>query len=348
LTIAGDVRILLDPGATSADFYGDIKVLKDKVLRVGDPYAKNRDNTFLRPYKFYGDIYSPEGEVQWSAWNHSVIDIYGTVDVKKCTFNYQGSYINFYCKDGYFRVREGKIDLWYAAFAFKKENIFGDYLPVLNWNGYYGGGSKSFYDLSGINQTIDRLGEGLDVTDNNGNAVISSTPATLTMRASASSSTLGIIKDKVSIVWDPVSPEYSLIFKKRLSSTEGDIIVNSGSVGVAEGASFSKAKKVCVKSGAAFEVKDVSTIGKALDGLEEFRLEDGATLTVSAQECDMINSSGNFILRITSSSILNLPEGFSQKVKRIFVDGVPLPIGVYCGEALQRERFFLRLKAAAA
>jgi hypothetical protein len=183
LTIAGDVRILLDPGATSADFYGDIKVLKDKVLRVGDPYAKNRDNTFLRPYKFYGDIYSPEGEVQWSAWNHSVIDIYGTVDVKKCTFNYQGSYINFYCKDGYFRVREGKIDLWYAAFAFKKENIFGDYLPVLNWNGYYGGGSKSFYDLSGINQTIDRLGEGLDVTDNNGNAVISSTPATLTMRA---------------------------------------------------------------------------------------------------------------------------------------------------------------------
>ncbi len=334
LTINGDARILLDPGATSADFYGDINILKGKVLMVGHSFAMNRDKKFTRTFNFYGDIIAIEGTVQWCAWNQSPINIYGTVDIKSCVFDYQGSYMYFYCNDGYFRVRDGYIDLWYAIFSFRKENVFGGYLPVLNWRttgGYYES-IKSYYNLDGVNQTIDRLGIGRDVSDNIGNAVISSMPATLTMKATASSSTLGIINEKVSIVWDPVSPEYSLFFRKRVSSTEGDIIVNSGSVGVCEGASFSKAKKVHVKSGAAFEVKDVSTVGKALDGLSELCLDNGASLTVSAQGCDMINSSGNFDIHMTSSSILNLPEGFSQKVKQIFVDGVPLSPGVYCGE----------------
>jgi hypothetical protein len=133
LTINGDARILLDPGATSADFYGDINILKGKVLRVGHSFAMNRDKKFTRTFNFYGDIIAIEGTVQWCAWNQSPINIYGTVDIKSCVFDYQGSYMYFYCNDGYFRVRDGYIDLWYAMFAFRKENVFGGYLPVLNW-----------------------------------------------------------------------------------------------------------------------------------------------------------------------------------------------------------------------
>jgi hypothetical protein len=254
----------------------------------------------------------------------------GSVDIGVFDFDYPSSRIILPSKEGSVRIRNGLINLWYGFVKFIGPNTFcSDSLPVLSWRttgGYYED-KKGHYELN-VSQTIDRLGAGRDVSDNKGNSITSSTGASLTMKATANSSTWGIVCGSASIVWDPVS-DYSLTFKKRESNTTGSITVKGGEVALAEGAKFSQLSKIEISSGASFFVNTESA--NPLEALSELAMAGDSRFTVAEGLTGAFSLNQRLALRLSSGARLSLPAGFSQNVFDFTVNGVPMAPGVYTG-----------------
>lgn len=334
LDFSQNARILADPGAVSTTFNGNIFVRAGKTLYIGDAFAKNRDVNTSRTFYFNGRIDAPEGTVVWSLWT-STGYINGAVDVLNYNFDYSRSDMHLPVFSGGLRIRSGLFQIWYVKPRIRCDNLFGEYLPVVDWsNAYYDNrGSMSSIYLDGHTLTIDRFGStAIYRSDSIGNAIHSDDPATLIVKSTADSSTYGIISGDVSLVFDPNDSSRVLEFKSRTSSTTGSLLVKSGTFRIIDAAAFPNLSSIKLENNAVFEMSSTNTVVRPLNSLKVLKLEESARFTVAPGTESPCFADNSIILKLKSSSRLILPEGFSQTAIACYIDGNPLFPGTYTGQ----------------
>lgn len=169
---------------------------------------------------------------------------------------------------------------------------------VIWWNGSTTSG-KSFVDLGGWDQTLSRTYR----EQAKGNREFkSSSPARLTLNATASGTVDCMFNGKMSLCFNPVGATTSLKVLDSVSTMSGDLIVSNGTFEVAGTASF----------------KNVGTIEVA-DGAS-FVLSSSASLPLGEEK---------IVLRLAPTAHVTLPAGGSLRVAALYVDGVRQDGGNY-------------------
>lgn len=171
------------------------------------------------------------------------------------------------------------------------------------WWYKYGQSSYTYVDLGGCDQTIDRTYAG-DFSAKSAayRQFKSSSPARLTMNATASGTTENMFNGKVSICFNPFESTTWFKVTNAVSTTTGDIIVSNGTFEVAGTASF----------------KNVGTIEVA-DGAS-FVLSSTASLPLGEEK---------IVLRLAPTAHVTLPTEGSLRVAALYVDGVRQDGGNY-------------------
>ena len=298
----GDVAVLGDqhPSRQKYDvrFVGAVTMASGKTFRIGDAYAYNRDRSGDCSYVIDGKVGDGVGTLEVSGWN-STITFNGDIDVQIFKTDYANT---FYLpnRSRSVRVRSGTFTMFYAKPYFRAKDTFVDDGMILNWSNSYYEQSNCTWFLAGNSQTIDRLGAGFDKDDDVGNGIASSSLATLTMKATAGCSTYGILKEKLSVVWDP-QDNFTLEFKKRASSTSGSLDIRRGEFKLSDGATMLNVPSLKLGSGASLTI--VNPTGPCFKAGVEFDIAADATL--------------------------NLPDGYEQTVAELLVGGNPVLAGTY-------------------
>lgn len=163
---------------------------------------------------------------------------------------------------------------------------------VIRWY-KYALNNKTYVDLGGYDQTIDRTFSG-DWSYSTIRQFKSSSPARLTMNASASGTANCMFNGKVSICFNPAESMTWFKVTNTVSTTTGDIIVSNGTFEVAGTASF----------------KNVGTIEVA-DGAS-FVLSSTASLPLGEEK---------IVLRLAPTAHVTLPAEGSLRVAALYVDG---------------------------
>lgn len=161
---------------------------------------------------------------------------------------------------------------------------------VIWWNGSTTSG-KSFVDLGGWDQTLNRTYR----EQAKGNREFkSSSPARLTLNATASGTVDCMFNGKMSLCFNPVGATTSLKVLDSVSTMSGDLIVSNGTFEVAGTASF----------------KNVGTIEVA-DGAS-FVLSSTASLPLGEEK---------IVLRLAPTAHVTLPAEGSLRVAALYVNG---------------------------
>ena len=169
------------------------------------------------------------------------------------------------------------------------------------WWYKYGQSGYTYVDLGGFDQTIDRTYSG-DWDRASYRQFKSSSPARLTMNATASGTTESMFNDKVSVCFNPVESTTWFKVTNAVSTTTGDIVVSNGTFEVAGTASF----------------KNVGTIEVA-DGAS-FVLSSTASLPLGEEKV---------VLRLAPTASVTLPASGSLRVASLYVGGVRQDGGSY-------------------
>lgn len=299
---AGNVAVLGDVHPSrqkySVRFVGTVTMASGKTFRIGDAFAYNRDRTGDCSYVIDGKVGDGVGTLQISGWS-STITFNGDIDVLNFTTDYTKT---FYLpnRSRSVRVQNGTFAMFYALPYFRATDTFVDESMVLDWSSSYYEQGVSSWLLNGYSQTIDHLGPGFDKDDAVGVGIASSSPATLTMKATADCSTYGILKEKLSVVWDPLDAS-TLEFKNRASSTTGTIDIRKGTLKLSDGATMLN--------------------------VPSLKLGAGTSLTVSNPTGPCFKAGVEF--DIAADATLNLPDGYEQTVAELLVGGNPVLAGTY-------------------
>jgi len=334
LACVGDAGVVnCKSGATSFESKGTISIAAGKTFRVGDAYAWDRDAGAARHYTFSGPIDGPEGTIQFSSWSRAYVYLDAPVDVKDMSYDYPANPIYLPTQSRSVRIRSGTTAIWYGYLHFRAADTFAEDGMVLNWSPTYYQADRSSYQLNGHSQTIDRLGTSFinKVNDAEGNAISSASAATLTCRASANCTTFGIVRGALSFVWDPQG-DYTCTFTNRVSDTTGSITVKRGTFRMTGACTFANATAIAVADDADFELKSTSATA-ALKGLTDLRLGARARFVVGTETVQTPFSAGTVVLRMKTSSRVEIPSGKMLNVMSALVDGIPLAAGTYTGAA---------------
>lgn len=167
-------------------------------------------------------------------------------------------------------------------------------------------------DLNGNDQVINRpvldTLSSLDISS----YVFTSTakPATLTCRATASTTFHGSLDGALSLAWEPLSSAYTLTVTGKVSQTSGRLLVNAGTLRLAAEASFPNLSGLVATNTGVLRVESPS-------------VNAGATLTLA------------------DSATLSMPAGVGLSCLTASVDGNTLTAGVYSASSLVNGRAFI-------
>ena len=208
---------------------------------------------------------------------------------------------------------------------------------IWSWGTYYTENSygRSFFQLNGYDQTIDRFGGSVRRTLNDGSlnpgcyCVRSTTMATLTLRATADCTTYANLYQNISLVWDPVG-DYTLHMPERAHATAGTLTVKRGTMRISDVGRFANATAVTVGAGAVFDMASTNVAVRSLNAVKTITLHENARFF--ATNCTAAFIADNVaVVKLSSSARFVLKDGLSQNVKRLSVDGVPVAPGTYTG-----------------
>ena len=217
------------------------------------------------------------------------------------------------------------------------ENVFAP-STIWSWGTYYTENStgRSYYQLNGHDQTIDRFGGSVRRAMSDGSlnpgcyCVKSTSMATITLRATADCTTYANLYALVSLVWDPVA-DYTLNMPERAHATSGTLTVKRGTMRISLCGRFASATAVTVHDGAAFDMASTNTTVRSLNAVKAITLHDNARFY--ATNCTAAFIADNAaVVKISSSSKFVLKDGLSQSVKKLSVDGVQVAPGTYTGQ----------------
>ncbi len=205
----------------------------------------------------------------------------------------------------------------YAYLKCYTHTVFTDVPYALDPNRIVGFGTSykkyGTLDINGNNQIIDR--PNLDTTalieTSDYNLTSSSGPATLTCRATASSSFFGSLNGALSLSWEPVSSAHIFTLTGRTSQTTGTLQVKAGTLLLAAGTNaFPNISGLVASSNGTLRVENAA-------------LSAAMTLTVA------------------DTALLALPNGIGLTCRSAQVDGTALPVGVYSSASTVNGRAFI-------
>ena len=207
---------------------------------------------------------------------------------------------------------------------------------IWSWGTYYveNNVGRSFYQLHGYDQTIDRFG-GSTRPHNAGvlkagcYAVRSTSPATLTLKATADCTTYANLHENISLVWDPQG-NYTLHMPERAHNTAGTLTVKGGTMRLSESGCFPNVTAITVGADAEFDLASTNDAVRSLASLKTVTLADNARFSVTNRTVPVI-ADGTATFHLSSSARIALRDGFLQKVGRVMVDGVSVAAGTYTG-----------------
>lgn len=181
----------------------------------------------------------------------------------------------------------------------------------------------STVDFGGLSMTVGSL-EALDIagyevgSNDNCGALTSSSAATLTVVGEGTYVSDAILKDKLSLDYNPPETTDTIILTNRAHSTTGKLTVSKGTVHAAgELVSFKSLTAIEVKAGATF-ILDTS-VAQALKAVRSIILEAGATLKVVKGENPFAD--GQAVVEIISGGKIDLGEGIVAKFGAVRLDG---------------------------
>lgn len=158
-----------------------------------------------------------------------------------------------------------------------------------------------------------------------GNAAYDST---ITMKATEDAFAMVAFQGKLSLVWDPVA-NGTLTVTNQTSNMDGSLNVLGGTVEIVGDANFSQAKALLVGDGATLRI-DSTFGGTVFPKAKKVRLENGATLVVSANTPSAFGNDVRLVTTNTANVVLNA----DVTVQTCHVDGVPLAVGTYAAAQL--------------
>jgi hypothetical protein len=192
--------------------------------------------------------------------------------------------------------------------------------------------------LNGARQVANRLGDGVDCSTSNPNAIricarttlnsMSSTSAaaTLTLKGTADAVTYIRLEDTVSVVWDPAG-DFTQDFRNREHTTKGSLVVKGGTMRVSGKNSFLNVPSVDVISGA-FDVSSTNSSHAALPSLEWLKIGAAGKFIVTNNSVVAL-SAGGTIARISTGGKFVLAGGVALDFAALLLDGVSVAADTY-------------------
>ena len=200
------------------------------------------------PVKFYGNVTLP-GDLYPFPKSNSPMYFYGTISAGKILGGTIGNNSGpFYC---YKPLTYSTLQINYRHLHCCAENILVPDVPIV-WEGYHQGGILCLDDENGnaYNQTCNWLG---GVYDNKGHyptgdqrSIKTSSPATLTVKATKSATTYAAVQDKASLCYAPDDSGLVQTFACRTNSTSGALIVSNGTLRIDLGSSWKNLSRIVV------------------------------------------------------------------------------------------------------
>ena len=260
----------------------------DSTTISNDVTSSSESNVFFNMEKtnkkwelhIYGAVTMPSASVYLQATLDSRnIHLHGPVAVK--TFAGNGSAPSgagwYYL---YQPATYGALEIAYRRISCEAENVLCPTSPV-SWTGSYQGGELR---LNGHDQTCNWLGgvykSGSNVPSDAARVLSSVSPATLTVRATQSSTTYAIVTGKVSIVYAPTDSALVQTFSIRTNTTEGALIVSNGTVKIDAGSLWRNLPEIRIWKDAALEISATNGIANPFPALKTVYIQPGGKLKI--------------------------------------------------------------------
>ena len=290
-------------------------IFDDSTTISNDVTSSSKSNVFFsmektnkkRELHIYGAVTMPSASVYFQATLDSRnIHLHGPVAVKKLAGSGSApSGAGWYYL--YQPATYGALEIAYRRVSCEAENVLCPTSPV-SWMGSYQAGELR---LNGHDQTCNWLGgvyySGTNAPNEIARVLSSVSPATLTVKATQSSTTYAIVTGKVSIVYAPDDSALVQTFSIRTNTTEGALIVSNGTVKIDAGSLWRNLPEIRIWK----------------DGTLEISLENGIANPFPALKTVYIQPGGK----------LKIPSGVALTAERVLGLGVTIEDGTYSQNA---------------
>ena len=260
----------------------------DSTTISNDVTSSSKSNVFFnmektnkkRELHIYGAVTMPSASVYLQATLDSRnIHLHGPVAAKNITSNGSSpSGAGWYYL--YQPATYGALEIAYRRVSCEAENVLCPTSPV-SWTGSYQGGELR---LNGHDQTCNWLGgvykSGSNVPNETARVLSSASPATLTVRATQSSTTYAIVTGKVSIVYAPDDSALVQTFSIRTNTTEGALIVSNGTVRIDAGSLWQNLPEIRIWKDGTLEISPENGIANPFPALKTVYIQQGGKLKI--------------------------------------------------------------------
>ena len=263
-------------------------IFDDSTTISNDVTSSSKSNVFFsmektnkkRELHIYGAVTMPSASVYFQATLDSRnIHLHGPVAVKKLAGSGSApSGAGWYYL--YQPATYGALEIAYRRVSCEAENVLCPTSPV-SWTGSYQGGELR---LNGHDQTCNWLGgvyySGTNAPNDTARVLSSVSPATLTVRATQSSTTYAIVTGKVSIVYAPAESSLVQTFSIRTNTTAGALIVSNGTVKIDAGSLWRNLPEIRIWKDAALEISATNGIANPFPALKTVYIQPGGKLKI--------------------------------------------------------------------
>ena len=231
-------------------------------------------------FHIYGAVTMPSASVYLQATlDYRNIHLHGPVAVKTLAGNGSApSGAGWYYL--YQPATYGALEIAYRRISCEAENVLCPTSPV-SWTGSYQGGELR---LNGHDQTCNWLGgvykSGSNVPNETARVLSSASPATLTVRATQSSTTYAVVTGKVSVVYAPDDSALVQTFSIRTNTTAGALIVSNGTVRIDAGSLWRNLPEIRIWKDAALEISATNGIANPFPALKTVYIQPGGKLKI--------------------------------------------------------------------
>lgn len=284
--------------------------------------------------EFHCSITAPNTHLDYGlvAWAIGSYYFYGPLRVSYLGVanNYEGSHY-YFCATGneWTNVTIGYGTYWPSCAYAMPEST------VVNFNtSEYCADKSRVFDLRGYDQAVDRVtspnpvaGKSLFFVKSTGSTDAS--PATLTLKATASDSNYVELDGAINVVYAPTDPAFVQTFNDRAHTMSGAIVVSNGTFKVGGSSTFANVKSVLVAKNAILDMMDATSSG-ILSGVTSITVESGGKFLIGDAAVEAFTAQ-QVALDLASDCEFRLPAGSSYLFTKVLVDGVPLDGGTHRG-----------------
>ncbi|MBR2982442.1 MAG: hypothetical protein IKC80_04340 [Kiritimatiellae bacterium] len=251
--------------------------------------------------------------------NGKTLKLYGPLRVEgtirgNTNSTYQHGSLRLCSTGNYFKTAK----IWYNNVYFDVPDAVEPEF-VIDWGDTNNENNKGMYIFGSNNQTANRI---LGTLTRTTGCQISGS-GVLSLNGTEDAISPCLIQDSLSVVWNP-SGDYTQTFSNRAHTTSGSLTVSNGTMRLAAGGSFKNVSKLTIAEGAVFDL--ATTAAETFKSLKSarvdgtFRFAPGSSNPFASTELQV---------DIGRNGVLEIPQGVTLHLPRVFVRGVFPKSGVY-------------------